>query len=172
MSDTQISQTSGNGSQSVQTVEINGSLFIVTTNTAQNQNTTSGTIPFVTMEARNIMRSNALIKTVSTGHKIASPVETRCGFVYQYEFFLDAGSGAIFEQLNLNFFLPLGSGTLWWLFDFSVEAGCSGFSVGTFCDTCLTGFYPVTTLAGYPNGCQHCDKACATCGSGGVCLSC
>ena len=72
----------------------------------------------------------------------------------------------------LNMYLPPGSSTLWWLFDFSVEAGCSGFAVGTFCDTCLTGFYPTLTLAGYPNGCNHCDKACATCGDGGVCLSC
>ena len=72
----------------------------------------------------------------------------------------------------LNFYLPPSSTTLWWLFDFRVEVGCSGFSVGVNCDSCLTGFYPVFTSSGTPNGCQKCDSTCATCGNNGVCLSC
>jgi hypothetical protein len=124
------------------------------------------------MELRNLLSSNSIVATSSSGIRSPSLVQTKCGFIYQFEFTASAPTGNYFQQLLLNLFLPQGSATLWWLFDLRVEAGCSGFSVGSSCDSCLTGFYPSLTLEGYANGCQHCGLACATCGSGGSCLSC
>lgn len=43
--------------------------------------------------------------------------------------------------------------------------------MGQSCSTCLTGFYPLLTFDGYPNGCPHCPYACATCATAG-CLTC
>ena len=99
-------------------------------------------------------------------------METRCGSIYQFEFIVEALAGSTFQQNMLNFYLLPSSTTNWWLFDFRVEVGCSGFSVGANCDSCLPGFYPLKTSSGSPNGCQKCDPTCATCGINGACLTC
>ena len=63
VSDSQLIQQSNQtaSSQSVQFITINGSLFQVTTNTVTNQATR--TIPFVTLELRDLLAANSIIKT-------------------------------------------------------------------------------------------------------------
>jgi hypothetical protein len=137
-----------------------------------NSSTIVSTIPFLTLEARDLLRNNSLLASASTGYNAQSPIQTQCGFTYQFLFILTAPAGSVLEQVMLSFALSPTISTLWWLFDFTVEAGCSGFTVGTACDSCLSSTYPLLTFEGAPDGCHLCDIACATCGTGGACLSC
>ena len=92
----------------------------------------------------DLLSNGSLVLNTATGYQNASIVVTKCGYIYQYQFSVDAANG-VFQQLSLELSLPANSNTLWWLLDVRVEAGCSGFSVGGTCSSCLTGFYPALT---------------------------
>ena len=72
VSDSQLVQQSNqtSSSQSVQFITINGSVFQVTTNTVTNQATR--TIPFVTLELRDLLAANSIIKTEGSGYQVKS----------------------------------------------------------------------------------------------------
>lgn len=86
VSDARLSQLQSNSSQTVEYVEINGTLYIVTTNTTSNKSQTTQTIPFLTLEVRNILNGNQMISTLSTVYQTPSRIQTKCGFIYQYQF--------------------------------------------------------------------------------------
>jgi hypothetical protein len=105
---------------------------------------TNFTIPFLNLKIFDLLNNGSVVLNATTGYQNASLVVTKCGYIYQYQFIVDATNG-VFQQLSLELSLPADSNTLWWLMDFRVEAGCSGFSVGSTCGSCLTGFYPALT---------------------------
>jgi len=162
VSDSQLSSQKNNASEQTEEIEINGTIYITTINSQTNSSLVNNTIPFLTLKLTDLLNSNAIVTTASTGYQTPSLLLTKCGYIYQYQFIVSATNNS-FQQLQLELALPAATSTLWWLMDFRVEVGCSGFSVGSTCSSCLTGFYPLSTLDGYPNGCRHCSFACATC---------
>lgn len=84
VSDSRLTQQKSNTSQTVEFVEINGTLFMVTNTTTQNQ--TTQTIPFLSMQLIDILNSNSVVKTSSTAFQSPSSTQTKCGFVFQYQF--------------------------------------------------------------------------------------
>ena len=73
VSDSRLTSSS-NDSQAVETVTINGTTFITTTTTNQNQSQRIQTIPFVVMSLTNPQANNAVFSSVSTGYREKSTV--------------------------------------------------------------------------------------------------
>lgn len=135
----------------------------------------SSTTPFLKLDVTDQLNSNSLLSSFSTTYSTVSTTNTSCGFVYQYEFVVDAASNPL-RQVRLNFYLSTpNSQTTWYLLGFSAEAGCSGFAVtsgNNKCSTCLSGFYPVSNPDGALQSCNACDYRCITCSSSSMCLLC
>jgi hypothetical protein len=132
-------------------------------------------IPFFKLDITDQLNSNTLLGSYSATYSSLSITNTSCGFVYQYQFVVDAASGP-FRQLRLNFYLSSQSSqTTWYLLSFSAEVGCSGFAASynsAKCSTCLSGFYATSDPDGNMQGCKVCDYACSTCSSASTCLLC
>lgn len=60
----------------METVVINGTTYIVTTDTTQSS---SSTIPFLTLTLTDQLSGNNVISSFPTGYSAASKVVTKCG---------------------------------------------------------------------------------------------
>ena len=85
ISDSRLS-TNGSSIQAVETVTINGTTFITTTTTNQNQSQATQMIPFLVMRLTDQLANNNVLRSISTGYQRPSVVQTKCGYVYQYQF--------------------------------------------------------------------------------------
>lgn len=112
---------------------------IITTIQSAGSNTLPQTVPFLTLDVLDQSNAGALVSKQTAEYSSVSGTRTSCGFVYQYEWTVESTSGA-FQQLLLNFYQAAGSNVVWNLLDFKATAGCSGFTVGSQCTNCLSGY--------------------------------